>query len=178
VSETINLEVPATLEALSTVRMVLGGLGARLDFSLEELEDLYLATDELLRAAIVAERLDRVAIAISLADDALLIATDALTSPEKGGRIVAPSEAMAALFYRETAGFRRLVLTGEEAGSLSATAVRALAAFNTGLRQKLRIAGVDLLLEVTDGKVRPVVLEINPRPSGLDKLAPFGPSHS
>ena len=81
-SETINLEVPATLEALSTVRMVLGGLGARLDFSLEELEDLYLATDELLRAAIVAERLDRVAIAISLADDALLIATDALTSPE------------------------------------------------------------------------------------------------
>jgi hypothetical protein len=101
---------------------------------------------------------------------------DLLTSPEKGGRIVAPSEAMADLYYRETAGYRRLVLTGEEAGSLPAAAVRTLAAFNSGLRQKLRIAGVDLLLEVTDGKVQPVVLEINPRPSGLDKLAPFGPS--
>jgi hypothetical protein len=101
---------------------------------------------------------------------------DPLTSPEKGGRIVAPSEALAALFYRETSGFRRLVLSGEETRSLPAAAVLALAAFNSGLRQKLRIAGVDLLLEVTDGKVRPVVLEINPRPSGLDKLAPFGPS--
>ncbi len=96
-----------------------------------------------------------------------------LTSPEKGGRIVAPSEAMAHLYYRETAGFRRLVLTNEEARSLPSAAVRALAAFNSGLPQKLRIAGVDLLLEVTDGKVRPVVLEINPRPSGLDKLAPW-----
>jgi hypothetical protein len=82
VSETINLEVPATLEALSTVRMVLGGIGARLDLSLEELEDLYLATGELLRAAIVAERLDRVAIEISLSDDKLLIATDALASAD------------------------------------------------------------------------------------------------
>jgi hypothetical protein len=99
---------------------------------------------------------------------------DFVPSPEKGGRIITPSEAMADLYYRETAGFRRIVLTEEEARSLPAAAVRALAAFNSGLRQKLRIAGVDLLLEVTDGKVRPVVLEINPRPSGLDKLAPWG----
>ena len=97
-----------------------------------------------------------------------------LTSPEKGGRIVAPSEAMAGLYYREAAGYRRIVLTGEEARSLPAAAVQALAAFNSGLRQKLRIAGVDLLLEVTDGRIRPVVLEINPRPSGLDKMAPWG----
>jgi anti-sigma regulatory factor (Ser/Thr protein kinase) len=80
VSETINLEVPATLAALSTVRMVLGGLGARLDFSLDELEDLYLATEELLRAAIVAENLDRVAIELSLDGDCLLISTDAFAS--------------------------------------------------------------------------------------------------
>lgn len=86
-AETINLEVPATLEALSTVRMVLGGLGARLDFSLDELEDLYLATGELLRAAIVAERLDRVAIEISLSGDNLVIVTDAFASPELRGDI-------------------------------------------------------------------------------------------
>ncbi len=57
-AETISLEVPPTLSALSTVRMVLGGLGARLDFSLEDLDDLYLATDRLLQAALEAEELD------------------------------------------------------------------------------------------------------------------------
>jgi hypothetical protein len=58
-AERIDLEVPATLNALSTVRLVLGGLGARLDFSLDDLEDLYLATDELLRTALDADALDR-----------------------------------------------------------------------------------------------------------------------
>ena len=100
---------------------------------------------------------------------------DFITSPEKGGRIITPAEAMAGLYYGQADVFRRLVLTGEEQRSLAACAVRALAAFNSGLRQKLRIAGVDLLLEVADGKVQPIVLEINPRPSGLDKLAEFGP---
>jgi hypothetical protein len=57
-AERITLEVPATLSALSTVRVVLGGLGARLDFSLEDLDDLFLATDGLLQAALEAEELD------------------------------------------------------------------------------------------------------------------------
>jgi anti-sigma regulatory factor (Ser/Thr protein kinase) len=56
--ERIALELPATLTALSTVRMVLGGLGARLDFSLEDLDDLFLATDRLLEAVLEAERLE------------------------------------------------------------------------------------------------------------------------
>ena len=103
---------------------------------------------------------------------------DPITSPEKGGRITTPAEAMANLWYRGAGGFHRLVLTEEEVQSLPATAVRALAALNSGLRRKLRIAGVDLLLEVTRGKIRPVVLEINPRPSGLDKVAEFSPSRS
>ena len=55
-AERITLEVPATLSALSTVRMVLGGLGARLDFSLDDLDDLYLAADRLLQAALDAEK--------------------------------------------------------------------------------------------------------------------------
>lgn len=98
---------------------------------------------------------------------------DGITSLEKGGRIIALREALANLFYRDTDGFRRVVLTEEERRRLPAVAVRALAAFNSGRRAKLRIAGVDLLLEVTRGRVLPVILEINPRPSGLDKLAPF-----
>lgn len=59
-TERIFLEVPATLSALSTVRVVLGGLGARLDFSLDELDDLFLATDRLLEAALHAEELDSI----------------------------------------------------------------------------------------------------------------------
>lgn len=64
--ERIDLEVPATLNALSTVRMVLGGLGARLDFSLDDLEDIYLATDELLRTALAADALDRLSVEVLL----------------------------------------------------------------------------------------------------------------
>lgn len=70
-AERIDLEVPATLNALSTVRMVLGGLGARLDFSLDDLEDLYLATDELLRTALEADAMDRLSVEV-LVDEGVL----------------------------------------------------------------------------------------------------------
>ena len=70
-AERIDLEVPATLNALSTVRMVLGGLGARLDFSLDDLEDIYLATDEVLRTALDADALDRLSVEM-LVDDGVL----------------------------------------------------------------------------------------------------------
>jgi len=70
-AERIDLEVPATLNALSTVRMVLGGLGARLDFYLEDLEDIYLATGELLRTALDADALDRLSVEVLLDDDVL-----------------------------------------------------------------------------------------------------------
>jgi len=59
VAEHVALEVPATPDALGVVRMVLGGLGAQLDFSLEQLDDLFLASERLLRAALAAESPDR-----------------------------------------------------------------------------------------------------------------------
>ena len=70
-AERIDLEVPATLNALSTVRMVLGGLGARLDFSLDDLEDIYLATGELLRTALDADPLDRLSVEVLLDEGVL-----------------------------------------------------------------------------------------------------------
>jgi anti-sigma regulatory factor (Ser/Thr protein kinase) len=70
-AERIDLEVPATRNALSTVRMVLGGLAARLDFSLDDLEDIYLATDEVLRTALDADALDRLSVEM-LVDDGVL----------------------------------------------------------------------------------------------------------
>ncbi len=81
-TDRINLEVPASLNALSTVRMVLGGLGARLDFSIDDLEDLYLATEELLRAAMRAEGLERLRVEIELDGEELRLRTGLFSSPE------------------------------------------------------------------------------------------------
>jgi anti-sigma regulatory factor (Ser/Thr protein kinase) len=74
-AERITLEVPATLSALSTVRMVLGGLGARLDFSLDDLDDLYLAADRLLEAALHAEELVSLRVECLLDASTLRLAT-------------------------------------------------------------------------------------------------------
>ena len=81
-TERINLEVPASLRALSTVRMVLGGLGARLDFSIDDLEDLYLATEELLRAALRSEGLDRVKVEVEVDGSQLRLAAGLFNSPD------------------------------------------------------------------------------------------------
>jgi anti-sigma regulatory factor (Ser/Thr protein kinase) len=81
-TENISLEVPATLSALSTVRMVLGGLGARLDFSLEDLDDLFLAADRLLEAALDAEELDSLRVLVMVDGTTLRVTAGAFSSDE------------------------------------------------------------------------------------------------
>ena len=81
-AERISLEVPATLSALSTVRMVLGGLGARLDFSLDDLDDLFLATDRLLEAALDAEELDNLSVLVLVQESSLRVTAGAFRSSE------------------------------------------------------------------------------------------------
>jgi hypothetical protein len=81
-TDNISLEVPATLSALSTVRMVLGGLGARLDFSLEDLDDLFLATDRLLEAALDAEQLDSLRVLVRVDGTTLRVTAGAFSSAE------------------------------------------------------------------------------------------------
>jgi hypothetical protein len=51
VADSIRLEVTATPAALPVVRMVLGGVAARVDLSLDEIDDLYVAVEQLLSAA-------------------------------------------------------------------------------------------------------------------------------
>ena len=81
-SDKISLEVPATLSALSTVRMVLGGLGARLDFSLEDLDDLFLATDRLLEAALDAEDLEKLTVDVTMSEGSLRVAAGEFRTDE------------------------------------------------------------------------------------------------
>jgi hypothetical protein len=80
-SETIRLEVAAAPSAFTPVRLVLGGLGTRLEFSVEQLEDLYLATEHLFRAVLRAEKLARFGVEMRLEDGALWFAAGPFTSP-------------------------------------------------------------------------------------------------
>ena len=92
-TERINLEVPATPSAFSVVRRVLGGRGSRLGYSLDDLEDLYLATDGLLGAAMGHESLERIGIAMVVADDDLRLTIGTFTSPDLRAEVAAQVQA-------------------------------------------------------------------------------------
>ena len=49
VSDTVLLEVPADASLLPVVRMVVGGMSARADLTLSEMDELFLAVEEVLR---------------------------------------------------------------------------------------------------------------------------------
>ena len=94
-TERINLEVPATPSALPVVRRVLGGLGARLGYSLDDLEDLYLATGELLRVALGCEPLERVRVEMVVGTDDLSLTLGTFTSPDLRAEVTAQVRACA-----------------------------------------------------------------------------------
>ena len=68
-ADTIRLEVTASAAAFPVVRLVLGGVAARVDLSLDEIEDLYVAVEELLSAAEGAGEGPRHELVIELDDD-------------------------------------------------------------------------------------------------------------
>ncbi len=92
-AERISLEIPATLDALSTLRMVMGGLGLRLEFSLDDLEDLYLATGELLRTALAADAPDRLSVDVEVEDGLLRFAAGTFRSTRLRSEITVHQEA-------------------------------------------------------------------------------------
>lgn len=49
--ETVALELPREMSLLPVVRMVVGGMAARADLSVDEIDDVYLAVEEVLHAA-------------------------------------------------------------------------------------------------------------------------------
>jgi hypothetical protein len=91
-AERISLEIPATLGALSTLRMVVGGLGVRLEFSLDELEDLYLATGELLRTALADDAPDRLRVDVEVEDGQLRFAAGTFRSKRLRSEITVHKE--------------------------------------------------------------------------------------
>ena len=92
-TERINLEVPAALSALSAVRRVLGGLGARLGYSLDDIEDLYLGTEELLRAALSYESLECFRLEMLVAADHLQLTIGTFSSERLLAEVAAEVQA-------------------------------------------------------------------------------------
>ena len=93
-----------------------------------------------------------------------------ISSPEKGGKIAGIKDGIFHLYYKEKNNFNRLILTEKELSGIKLKSEIVFKTFNSGFKEKLEFCGMDFLLECKKGKVSPVFLEINPRPSGLNKL--------
>jgi hypothetical protein len=86
-TERVHLEVPATAASLSPIRMVIGGVGARFDLSLDDLEDLYLAVGELLRVAGELAAAATYGLTIDVASDRLTLTAGPFRSLELLARL-------------------------------------------------------------------------------------------
>ncbi len=72
-ADTIRLETSGSSGALPVVRMVLGGVAARVDLSLDAIQDLYVAVEELLSAAAGAGEGPRHELVIELGEDGVTV---------------------------------------------------------------------------------------------------------
>jgi hypothetical protein len=88
-TDSVRLEVPATLWSLPTIRMVIGGVGARFDLSLDELQDIYLAVEQVFCAAIDLDQNERYVVEVDVLDDTIRIAAGTFASAELRQRLVA-----------------------------------------------------------------------------------------
>lgn len=95
----------------------------------------------------------------------------AISSPEKGGSIVDWENLYSHLYVRQESGCcSRLVLTQEEISLMKKQSEHVYYAFNKNLKNRLSLMGIDFLLEVQNGKLIPIFLEVNPRPAGLNNI--------
>jgi hypothetical protein len=115
-SETIHLTVPAGSRGAGVMALVLGGLGSRLDLSIDRIDELTLAVDVLGRAA-AGERLE---LAMTVHDDRLLVQIgplrDGATIDEARRRVVEPLVDGVGVTFRAGHEFAELELARGERG--------------------------------------------------------------
>ena len=86
-AERINLEVPADPSALETVSTVVAGICARLDYSLDDLDDVRLAMAVLLRDALELEELETIAVQAEVADGSIKLTAGPFRTEELRRRV-------------------------------------------------------------------------------------------
>jgi hypothetical protein len=74
-TDIVKLDIGTSPSALPIVRMVVGGVGSRLELSLDDLEDVYLALEELFREAAAFGEGPRYTLTIEVGDASLTIST-------------------------------------------------------------------------------------------------------
>ena len=87
-ADVIRLEVTATPAAMPVVRMVLGGVAARVDLSLDEIDDLYVAVEQLLSAATDSGEDPRHELTIEVVDDGVSVSAGPFRSSGLRARLV------------------------------------------------------------------------------------------
>lgn len=88
-TDTIRLDVAASSTVMPIVRMIVGGVGARVELSLDDLEDAYLALEELICAAEGAGEGPRLTIAVKTTEDGIAIDTGPFRSDELRRKLTA-----------------------------------------------------------------------------------------
>ncbi|RLE89493.1 MAG: hypothetical protein DRJ49_02860 [Thermoprotei archaeon] len=102
-----------------------------------------------------------------------LVSKHPITSMIHGGRPIPLHVALDNLYYDQT--LRRVKLSHKRsdiASILSDVCSKVGRAINYGLseRSMLKFMGIDIVLEYQSGEIVPILLEVNPRPSGLNYL--------
>ncbi len=131
-SETIRIETPADAAALPTIRMVIGGIGARFDLPLDEIDDIYLAVGELLRVAGDLEPLEHYTIEVEVDEDELNVRTGPFHSDDLRARLdLEPSTQLCLNLCQLLNGVLQSFAVQDAAGEFSVTMTKALGAGRT-----------------------------------------------
>ena len=96
-----------------------------------------------------------------------------ISSPLKGGKILNFEEIENNLFFKKGKDFIRFFLKDGQKKKIVSEVRKIFCLFNKDLKEKLKIGGMDILIETDGEDIKVVFLELNPRPSGIDKLSPF-----
>jgi hypothetical protein len=95
-TDIVVLEIPAEPSLLSVVRMVVGGMAARVDLSVDEIDDVYMALEEVFWAAQEKGSARRCSMRISAVEGSLTMELGPFDSPSVARRLEEPACALLA----------------------------------------------------------------------------------
>jgi len=92
-----------------------------------------------------------------------------VASRSRGGDIISLNDAFKNLYYKVHGKYSKLRIQPSFLSKIKKAVEVAAGGLNIGLNKEdyLKMVGIDILLEVDGGDVKPVLLEANPRPAGL-----------
>ena len=90
-TDIVVLEIPAEASLLRVARMVVGGLAAQIDLSVDEIDDVYMAIDEVFYAAHSASTDDRCRLRLSAEEGTIRLEMGPLTCEDVVPRLHEPT---------------------------------------------------------------------------------------